>query len=238
MGSGPFLGQQSKFTVLLAEKSSAIGRFNHRYGKIDESNARRFGLAGGSMFFGIAAESMRENGYELDTALHCAVVENEVANLLDGLRDSMWATPLWFDIGLGHWFSRRIDERFSYYAEGTTRYIDDSTHDWRPRVRGLVENKFAYSWDDMLGTLEWNQFTPQSHMLIWSRVDWMMQQKPQALRKFLEPVTVILPPASSAQAADIQRKRATAGLAAGLGKTPAECESAWTAWVLKTYAKS
>ena len=238
MGSGPYLGQKLKPTILLAEKSSALGRFNRRFGKVDDSKSQRFLLPGGLMFFGISAESMRDNGYELDAALHCAVVECVVSNLLDGLRDSYWATPLWFDVGLGHWFSRRVDERYSYYADGTTRYLDDKTHEWQPRVRGLLVNKFAYSWDDMLGTLEWSQFTPQSHMLIWSRVDWIMQHKPTEVRKFLEPLTVTLPTGSAAAIVTTQLERTKVGLAAGFGKSPAECEAAWSAWVLKTYAKN
>lgn len=237
MGNGPFLGQKLKPVIFLAEKSSAIGRINKRYGKLDETTSQRFSLPGGALFFGIAAETLRENGYESDGAFYCAVVENVVCNMLDGLRDSLWATPLWFDIGMGHWFSRRIDERYPYFAADTSRFIGDKTHDWQPRVRGLVENKFAYSWNDMLTTLDWAQFTPQSHMLNWSRVDWMMQQKPEAVRKFLESVTVALPQLDAAKLIALQVTRAKAGLAAGFGKTPEECEAAWTAWVLKTYEK-
>ncbi len=238
MGSGPYLGQALKPTVLLAEKRSAVERFNHRYGTSDAAAAIRIRLNGGSMFFGISAESMRDNGYELDSALRCAVVEIAVASFLDGLRDSFWATPLWLDTGLGHWFSRRIDERFSYYADGTSRFLGDNLYLWRPRVRGLVENKFSYSWSDMLGTLEWTQFTPQAHMLIWSRIDWMMQQKPADLRKLLDSLTVKLPQGSAEQLAKVKVARATAGLAAAFGKSPEECDGAWSAWVLKTYEKN
>ena len=237
MGSGPFLGQPHKPTILLAEKGSALGRFNLRYLKSDETRVHRAMLPGGSMFVGISAEAMRDNGYELDQTLHCALAATVVANLLDGLRDSHWATPLWLDMGLGHWFSRRIDTRFTYYAAGTTRTLDDDLHEWEPRVRGLLENKFEYSWNDMLGTLAWEQFTPQSHMLIWSRVDWMMQQKDANLRAFFEPLTVNLSPGDNAAQGGLQRERALVALRAGFGRSPEECEAAWRAWVLKTYER-
>ena len=236
-GSGPYLGQKLKPTVLLAEKSSALGRFNRRYLKVDEEKSYRYVLPGGSMYLGISAEAMRENGYELDTALYCALAAGVVANMLDGLRDSYWATPLWFDLGLGHWFSRRIDERFTYYASGTMRYLDDDLHEWQPRVRGLVDNKFPYSWRDMLGSLEWSQFNAQNHMLIWSRVDWLLQLKAGKMRAFLEPLSVPLPQGTKAEIAAIQLQRATAALQAGFGMTPEACEAAWSAWVLKTYAR-
>ncbi|HTF90077.1 MAG TPA: hypothetical protein VK843_16805 [Planctomycetota bacterium] len=237
MGSGPYLGQKFKPTILLAEKKSAVGRMNHTFGKMEESEARRFNI-GGSMFFGISAEGLRDGGYELETALHCALAENVIGNLLDGLRDSAWATPLWLDMGMGHWFSRRIDTRFTYYAEGTARYLDDpKANNWQPRVRGLVENKVPYTWNEMLTNLDWAQFTPQSHLLIWSRVDWMMQQPPASVRKFLEPITVALPSSTPAERIKVQVARATAGLEAGFGKSPEECEAVWTAWVLKTYDK-
>ncbi len=237
MGNGPFLGMRLKPVVLLAEKRSALGRFDLHYAKVEESGSHRFTLEGGAMFFGISAESLSENGYEFDIALHCALAEGVVCNLLDGLRDCHWATPLWFDLGLGHWFSRRIDERFTYYASGTTRFLDDNLHEWQPRVRGLVENKFAYPWREMLGTLDWPQLTPQAHMLCWSRVDWMLQQKEANLRAFLMPVSVLLVTAPKDELTKTQVARATAGLAAGFGRTPEECEAAWSAWVLKTYAR-
>jgi hypothetical protein len=237
MGSGPYLGQKMKMTVLLAEKSSALGRFHRRFLKIDEEKSYRYMLPGGAMYLGISAEAMRENGYELDTALYCAVSAGIVGNLLDGLRDSYWSTPMWLDIGLGHWFSRRIDERFTYYAAGTTRHLGDDLHEWQPRVRGLVSNDFEYSWNDMLNTLEWAQFTPQNHMLIWSRVDWMLQVEGAKLRDFLLPLTERLPPGSKQELATLQVERAKTAFQAGFGMSSEECEAAWGAWVKKTYAR-
>jgi hypothetical protein len=224
-------------TVLLAEKSSALGRFHRRFLKIDEEKSYRYMLPGGAMYLGISAEAMRENGYELDTALYCAVSAGIVGNLLDGLRDSYWSTPMWLDIGLGHWFSRRIDERFTYYAAGTTRHLGDDLHEWQPRVRGLVSNDFEYSWNDMLNTLEWAQFTPQNHMLIWSRVDWMLQVEGAKLRDFLLPLTERLPPGSKQELATLQVERAKTAFQAGFGMSSEECEAAWGAWVKKTYAR-
>ncbi len=237
MGNGPFLGQKLKPTLLLAEKSSALVRFNHRYAKSEEERVLRYTLPGGSMYCGVSAEALRDGGYELDLALHCAVAASLVANFLDALRDSNWATPLWLDMGLGHWFSRRIDERFTYYAAGTTHDFGDKLCKWQPRVRGLVENKFAYSWSDMLGTLEWSQLTPQAHLLIWSRVDWMLQVPSADLRAFLMPLTTPIPNAAHDEVVATQLARANAAFSAGFGKSPAECEAAWRAWVLKTYAK-
>ncbi|HUR28175.1 MAG TPA: hypothetical protein VM509_08305 [Planctomycetota bacterium] len=235
MGSGPYLGQKQKFTVLLAEKSSTLGRFTRQYVKKEETHVQRSELSGGTVFLGISAESLREGGVELDSALHCAIAASQISNLLSGLRDNGWVVPLWLEIGMGHWFSRRIDERFTYYADGTSRNGSDDKYIWKPRVRALVENKFPYSWDDMLATLEWSKFTPHAHILSWSRIDWMMQQGPPAMRKFLEPLTARLSVESDVERAKAQLERAKAGLQAGFGKTPEECEVAWRAWVKKTY---
>ncbi len=237
MGSGPYLGQKLKPTILLAEKRSALGRFNLRYAKSEESGSHRAQLEGGSIFFGISAESMREAGFELDIAMHCAIVAGVTANMLDGLRDSYWATPLWFDMGLGHWFSRRVDKRFTYYANGTSRYTDDDLSEWQPRVRGLVDNKFPYSWQDMLETLDWKQLTPQAHMLMWSRVDWMLQQEGKTLRAFMEPISVPLTQSSPEERNKAQVERATKGLSDCFGQSVADLDRTWATWVLKTYAR-
>jgi hypothetical protein len=89
----------------------------------------------------------------------------------------------------------------------------------------------------MLETLEWDQLTPQAHLLIWSRIDWMLQLKDANMRAFLEPVTVNLLPGTKAEIVTVQVERATAGFVAGFGRTPEQCEAEWRAWVLKTYGK-
>ena len=234
MGSGPWLGQKLKPTILLSEKSSTLARFTRQYTKREETFSSRFYLPGGSMFFGISAEALRENGFELDNALHCAVAASVVSNFLDGLRENGWSSPLWLNVGMGHWFCRRIDERFTFYADGTSRGQGDQ-YEWKPRVRSLVDNKFEYSWNDMLATQEWKQLTPQAHLLIWSRIDWMMDQQPAAMRKFLGPVTVKLSVEKPEERVKLLVERAKAGFVAGYGKTPEECETAWRAWVRKKY---
>ena len=104
-------------------------------------------------------------------------------------------------------------------------------------MRGLVTNEFEYSWREMLETLEWAQFTPQAHMLIWSRVDWMLQQPGAKLRAFLMPLTERMPQGTKQELAAVQVQRAAAALEVGFGMTPEQCETAWRAWVAKTYAR-
>lgn len=233
-----FLGRPMKPTILLAEKSSALGRFTGRFLKKEETRSHRAMLPGGAMFFGVSAEGMRDNGSELDAALYCAVLASVAQNHLDGLRDSMWATPLWLDLAVGHWYSRRVDARFTYYADGTTRSFEESDeHNWQPRVRGLVDNGFEFPWTEMLGVCEWSQLNAQVHLLAWSRVDWMLAQKDVDWPAFFEPLTVSLTPEDVAQHAAVQTARGKAAFQAGFRRTPEQCEENWRAWVLKTYAR-
>lgn len=237
MGEGPFLGQEMKFTVLLAEKSSSLGRFVGRWMRRAPSDSYRECLPGGSMFLGTSAQTWREFGYELDSTLHCVVANDLAWNLVDGLRKSWFAPPLWLKQGIAYWSSRRIDERFAVYATGTQRRFDDDSWRWEPRVRGLVANQFAAPWRTMMGWQATREMKPQDHMIAWSRVSWLLSQKSADLHAFLMVLSESVLTVPAPDRPKVVLERQGQAFAAGFGKTPEELEEAWKQFVLKTYPK-
>ena len=189
------------------------------------------------MFLGTSAQTWREFGYELDATLHAVVANDLACNLVDGLRKSWFAPPLWLKQGLAYWYSRRADERFTVYAKGTLRNFDDDSWKWEPRVRGLVGNQFAVPWKTMM---EWQtvaDMQPQDHMIAWSRVSWLLSQKGADLHAFL---MVLSDPVLSVPVPDrpkVVLERQPKAFAAGFGKTADELEEAWKQFVLKTYPR-
>lgn len=237
MGSGPYLGMDMKPTVLLTEKTSTLGRFLRYYSNQAEACTWRGRLEGGTMFLGQSAECVRQYGYELDAALQCAVAANLAFNLVDGFRKNHNSSPVWFKCGLASWFSRRIDERWTIYARGTTFTFDDDSWKWAPRVRGLVAHDLAIPWSRMLEWTSWEEIDAPGHMVLWSRVDWLLSRKDADLRAFLMGMTESLVYVPALARARVSRERQEDSLRAGFGGTPAELDTQWKEFVLKNTPK-
>jgi hypothetical protein len=236
MGNGPFLGQAMKFTVLITEKQASIGRFTQRFlGHPSSTSVREF-LPGGSMLTGISADSLREFGFDLDAALYCTLASELSFNIMDGYRNS-FAAPFWFKQGYAHMTSRSIDERWALYAVGTMRSKDDDSWRWEPRVFGLVTNGFMPSWKEMTSWRKWEDVNAQGHMVVWSRVSWLLSQKNADLHALLTTFTDPLPKTTDEDRARVVVERQPDALKQAFGKEVRELEEAWRVWVLKTYPK-
>ncbi len=227
LASGPYLGMPMKFTVLLTEKSSTLARFLRRYLDLEEKGTWRSRLDGGTLFLGMSAEHLRRCGYELDAALHCTLAFDLALNLVDGFRDNQYSAALWFKAGLASWFSRRIDERWAIYARGTTLLFGDDSWRWEPRVSGLVSNGVAIPWSRTLDWTSWEEIDAQAHMVVWSRVAWMLSREDADRRRFLEAMTESLVPVPEAERASTSRARQIAALLACFGGTPEELDEEW-----------
>jgi hypothetical protein len=222
-GPGPYLGMQQKPTVLLCESRSTLARFVGEFGHEQESCNWRGALKGGTMCLAQSPEYLRSLGFELDSALHCAVAADLACNLLEGFRGQHDMTPVWFECGLATWFSRRIDERWSIYVRGTTFRFDDDSWKWAPRVRALVSHDLALPWSKMLDWKKWDELDGQANMVLWSRMDWLLARKDADLRALLlcmtEPV--------------LYRPQQEAVLRTALGGTPEELDAQWKEFVQK-----
>lgn len=224
LGSGPYMGMEQKPAVLLTEDRATLERFLAAYSRERDPHAARGRLADGTLFLAESAEDLRQNGFELDSALHCAVAALMACNLVDGFRGYHDSTPEWFRSGLAIWFSRRVDERWATYARGTTFTHGDDSWKWPPRVRGLVANRLAPPWSKMLEWKSWEEIDGPGHMLVWSRVDWLLARKDADLRAFLLGMTE--PAIGLAQQEQ--------SLRTAFGASPAELDARWREFVLRS----
>lgn len=237
MGPGPYLGQEQKFTVLLCEQRSGLGRYLARYlnSKSDVYFRWRFPK---SVFLGMCFEALRDADRGLDLNLHISLTGGIVLNLVDGFRATGHHAPPWFKFGLGHYYSNRLDPRWPNWGAGGSINPDiDQLWDWEPRVRGLVIHGGALPWETMLGWETQEDLKPRDHMLAWSRVRWLIEQKPEGLRELLlgltEPISGSTPEEIS-EAALLQQRRA---LEKAYGATAAELDAEWARHVRRRYSK-
>lgn len=238
MGSGPYLGLERKFVVLLAEKKSQLQRFARRWIGPQESSWYRKVLPGGAWFFGTAAEGPQAMGTKLDSALHALVASGVTYELCDGFRGGVGIRPLWFKHGLGLVYGRKAEPRWCMFVQRDSPEPDDQTWRWEERLNGLVANKFVAGWDEMLGWKDGAEFEARHHMTMWSRVAWLAETNPTAFRALVMHLTEPTTPAAPSPTDDAG---VTAGqvsaVRAAYGKTTAELDETWRKWVLKKYPK-
>ncbi len=239
MGDGPFLGMEHKFTLLLTDKQSSVGRFLRQFCNTESPSWQRWTLPGQSMFLGISAEALKEFSYERDSDLHATVASEIALNLVDAFRKAGRDAPFWFKAGLAHDYARRVDERSVLSAVGThhgDRNDDDSR--WEPRVCGLVFNKAATPWKDTFAWSRWEDLKSQGHLISWSRVSWLLARKNTDRHALLMALTERLPPdLPDAEKLEARAARQVAAFQAVLGKTPEEADAEWRQFVLKSYPR-
>jgi hypothetical protein len=227
MGAGPHLGQRGKYTVLVLETAASFGRYENAWLGGREGLRRRYHfMEQGSLFYGDALE-LHEEDYRTDVAVTCALVHGVAQNLADGYRSFQHELPGWFREGLGQWFAREVDERFVLYTlAGSNDPGDTDSWEWNVRVRARVGLGNYPAWEEQLELADVGGLERSEHMFLWSRVDYLMARGDAGrLLHFLkEPLRGTSMTRRQRQAFD-----------ATFGKSPAELDGDWAAWVLATY---
>ena len=174
-----------KIRVLLAARTSSLARYTKRFTERELRISERFTLPGGVQFVGVSEEGALGNGYDFEIAFRCVVEGAAVHCLIESATGSHWTCPLWFEFGLDHVVTRGIDERFPNAALNTVRLEDESSFRWETRVKGLVANGLAPSWQEIAAWKTWDDIKVPGHLVAWSRVAWLLKRKPAELRAFL-----------------------------------------------------
>jgi hypothetical protein len=238
MGEGPYLGMPLKFTVLICEKQSGTSRFAKRFLDAELSNWQRAYLPGGSEFLGISMEALKTYSYDNDAALHATIASEMTANLLESFRKIGLWMPLWFKAGLGHYYARNVDERYTLSATGTFHdKNDEQAWRWEPRVYGLVFNKAAKPWKDTLAWSKWDDLKAQGHLICWSRVSWMLARKDTDLHAFLMGISESLTDVPEPDRARVCAERQEGAFKAGFGKSVEDVDAEWKHFVVRMYEK-
>jgi hypothetical protein len=216
-----------KIRVLLAGKSSGLGRYLKHYADREPRGHDRFVLPGGAQFLGINEEGLRGVGYELDIGIHCVTAGAVAHSLVESFTGSQGTCPLWLEYGLDHVVTRGIDERYPSAPLGTVRIEEEDSYRWETRVRGLVVNGVAPTWSATAAWKSWDEIKSSGHLVAWSRVAWLLKRKPAELRVFLLDVAG---PAGSGGNGENPRtpfERQSEAAKKAFGKSLEELEAQW-----------
>ena len=229
LGPGRYLGSELKYTVLLTSKTGPLARCGKRWLQLDAQGYYRGLLDGGSWFLGASAEGMKQIDCSFDSGLHALVAYLVAENLCDGFRGSKREKPYWWRHGVGLFYSRRVEERWSVHVARSDTGSEADAWRWEPRLCALVANNFVPTWDEMLGWPNGKDLDAAGNMSTWARVSWLLGLEKADLRGFL---MAISEPADSGPA-----EASRAALQTVFGKSPADLDAAWRKWVAKKFPK-
>lgn len=240
--AGPHLGHGKKHMVLLTQRKSEFGRYLKAYLAAEGEYSFRWGDPEG-MFFGSNIESLREgwtdpDAQPFDAMLHDKLIQGVVANFVDGFNSNYFDAPPWLAMALGHVYRRRVDPRWVSFA-GSEIVEEPREKDWQweERVKGLVKKDFYASMEAIFSWPRDHKWNPRDHMIMWSKVDYMLRERPQELRPWFTSVARSSDLIDEAERLQERIARQTTALEESFGQTPDEFDEAWARWVKRHYRK-
>ncbi|MAF67331.1 MAG: hypothetical protein CMJ84_16950 [Planctomycetes bacterium] len=234
----PYLGYREKFLVLICERKSSFGRYTRIYHGSDQSWSFRTGFTDGAMFTGLSSEALSETSFKLDSALYCQLVSDMVLNFNDAYRVNYFNSPIWWKYGLAHWYSRRIDPRWTSSAGVPSgRNWREEDAEWRPRVGNLVKNDFFISTEKLFACSDYEDLNTRDHMVAWSRIEFLLEREEADLKGFLDAINRRKPEGDEAAVTAKLVERQRAALEQCFGLSSAELDEQWASYVRKQYRK-
>ena len=236
MGEGPFLGMPEKFTLFIAEKESTLGRYSSRYcppflGGPKRHLFQKFG----SMMFG-TAEEFANGLLKDDTQMHCHVVASIVHNLVDCYRFYWYSLPVWIPEGLAHHFVRQIEPRFNQFTSVKEYSPNDGDNwEWEERIRARVGHHFFPTFSKLMRWTGHSDRKVADHMMMWSRVDYLVQEKPDSFASFLDSMTGLVPGKGQLPASEEILALQEKSFLEAFGTSPESFDEQWATWVKKNY---
>jgi len=234
MGEGPHLGMRSKFNLLLFEKMSSVGRYKQQFAGLEGDNLfSHLFHTDGTLLFAISQE---HPSMDSDTTLHCTVTYVLTMNMLNGFKNYRHFVPAWMSSGLGHWFARRVDPSRNYFTqERLFDEQDENIWNWGPKVRARVGHEYYPSFEELLAWPDPYSMKYNQHMLAWSRVDYLVNERRDGLALWLDlvktPFGNRVPTHAELKARQLEAMQEAWEL------DPTSFDEAWSTWAAKHYPR-
>ena len=139
--------------------------------------------------------------------------------------------------GVARWFARPVDERYLLFTGDKDSYLrpeEDSF--WERKVRARVGHEYYPSMQEMFAWQDPAELKFADHMILWSRLDFLMQEHPEAVHDLLfriqEPMSW-----SAQQKEGALQGQFDAAWRQAMRMEPEAFDVAWAAWVEKNYKK-
>ncbi|QDV05423.1 hypothetical protein Poly30_09200 [Planctomycetes bacterium Poly30] len=230
----PYLGHPKRFLLLICERKSELGRYLRAYEKAENEYSFTSGKVGETMLFALNNEVLAEAYKDqevpqpIDSMLHTRVVAGLARNFINGHNEQLFNAPIWLSYGTGYHYARKVDPRW-VLGGPMARPMTDDHHEWDERVAKLVDNKFFASMADMFRWLPGAELNERDHMVMWSKVEFMILDLEGDLTKFLNAVVVPFPGLTAGSEEELEKRQAVA-FAGSFDVDAAEFDEKWTEW--------
>jgi hypothetical protein len=237
MGYGPFMGQDNKYLIFLPEKGTTYLDYLKRYiGRTGRFGQRWNFKEVGSLFYGIGGD-MEDGRLKHDTAMHSHLCFNIAHNLIDGFRFYSYDLPVWIKEGIGHWFQRQVSEKWNDFDQNEGNLADMKTlWRWQPETRQLLTNGKGAPLSEVMKWRDYGEIKFDDHVLIWSRIDFMMSMGKERFSKFMFLVKGRVEPGTWLPDMKDLVGATRDALQEAYQLSPLSFDEKWKEWVIKTYA--
>lgn len=234
MGIGPYLGQNSKYEILILPSEAALQQYLQSQFGLLIKKTQRWNLPAKdtlSVSIGAGTENLRE-----DEGLHGHLAFNLAINLLDGYKHYSYDTPIWIREGLAHFMEREITQRYNTFdsAEGGVAEMSRKVK-WEPEVKKLLAAGKLPRLAEVLSMREYSDLTLARHYAVWSMTDFLIRTKPAEYARFNESLHGIMDDkgyADSSNLLEVHRDR----FREIFGWSYAEFDRVWMEWIGLNYA--
>jgi hypothetical protein len=237
IGGGPHLGMHGKPIALVFEKTAAMSRYATLYlGGPTEKAFRKYFDRDDAFLFMTSMEQLAAS-YDNDGALYCTVAFGVVQNLVNGFRGYTHNAPVWLEVGLARWFMRDIDPRWQLYTAPPGDFArGEHEVDWAPKVRARVEHRYFPTTKQMLAWKDPNALSFAEHMVLWSRIDYLIRRDDgRTMRELLWRAMEPVPHDGAGTLEEVAAMQAERALRDATGMDLEAFDEAWAAWVLEEY---
>jgi hypothetical protein len=186
LGRGPYLGQYGKYCVLVLEQNGDVVRYMARFAQRQVTGPVSHHFLKSNTLLYIATPDLRTRSLSTERALFANVVYGAARNLVDGYRGFTYEIPVWITEGVAHWYSHRFDPRYdSFCTLPESQFGIAVNADWEEKAKARV---LTGAFDAAEDLLQWqadecSDFT--KHVMVWSRIDFLLEAKPAEFAKFL-----------------------------------------------------
>ena len=233
MGMGPFLGQGSKYEVLiLPSQASATMYLEDQFGLLIK-RTQRWNLIERETLSVTA--HLDQGSLRNDQSLHGHVAFNVTINLIDGYKHYSYDIPVWFREGLGHYLERSISPDFNTFDSSEGAVADTtSKSDWGKEVLALIRKEEAPRMAELMSLRTYAELELRHHYATWSLIDWLVRTDPDRLACLAGYLKGQLDEGGRPDGSDMPGTHRKA-VSECLGMSYAELDRAWREWARANY---
>jgi hypothetical protein len=236
MGMGPYLGQKSKYEVLILPNEELGMAYMQRHNGLSVRESQRWNILdrGALTLTVIADDHLSKN----DLALHAHVAFSMGVNLLDGYKLYTYELPVWLREGFAHLLEREISpEHNTFDADEGSSGEETRKSDWLKEVRGLVRDGEAPGLGRLSRLKSYGEMSLDDHFTAWSKVQFLVVAHPDATAALLDRLCGLVDSEGRPDGAGIADQQRDA-LRELLGMTYAQFDEAWATWIESEQAEA